>query len=75
MSVAEHKKQKIALKDQHLSQLAKLTFKSEADIEFFEVVRDYMKSRADLEQQHSKVTTKVDIGIREIGQDLFSKEI
>jgi pyruvate/2-oxoglutarate/acetoin dehydrogenase E1 component len=55
MSLAEHKKHKIALKDQHLNQLAKLTFKSEADIEFYEIVRDYMKARAEIEQQHSKV--------------------
>jgi hypothetical protein len=75
MSLAEHKKHKIALKDQHMSQLAKLTFKSEADIEFFETVRDYMKARAEIEQQHSKVMSIFDTGVREIGKNCFSKTI
>jgi hypothetical protein len=53
--MADLRQIKIQLKQQHQSQLQKLAFKSEADIEVLEVVREYMKSRAELEINHSKV--------------------
>lgn len=62
--MADPKQAKQALKQQHQTQLAKLTFKSEADIEFLETVREYMKTRADLEFQHGKVGSTQSITIR-----------
>jgi BMFP domain-containing protein YqiC len=44
------------VKQQHQGQINKLTYKAEAELEFLDVVRDYMKSRAELETLHAKVS-------------------
>jgi hypothetical protein len=54
--MSDLKQVKTQIKQQQNSQLTKMNFKSEADIEFLETLRDYMKQRADLEFQHAKVT-------------------
>jgi hypothetical protein len=43
------------VRQQHQNQLSKLTYKAEAELEFLDVIREYMKGRAEMEQQHSKV--------------------
>merc|ERR1719354_87286 len=68
--MADFKKQKLALNNFHASQLNKLAFKSEADIELMETVRDYFRSRAELEMHHSKALEKLS---KTISQKKFRK--
>jgi hypothetical protein len=62
------------VKQQHQSQINKLTYKAEAELEFLDVVRDYMKSRAEFETQHAKVECS-DLEFREAIKNFISKEV
>ena len=55
VSANDLKQFKVQMQKLHQNQLSKITFKSEADIEFLETLKEYMQKRSELEMQHAKV--------------------